>query len=491
MPERLREVAWLVLERPVPRRGLIRGAAATVGVSALGVLAGCSTLAKNPTPSKGPAPIVLVYAPWAQWPEIGSDWEKFVQPGLDYFQSQPANKGIQIKLSAPGGGGNFASQIAAGTGPDVFEDWVLAPYLNPNLVMNLDKYMQQDGVNAKIWSPGQMHALTLDTGTYFVPCYVHVDTMVVNLSNLDAMGLPYPDPEWDYTAAQAAFKAATTTVNGKAYFGFSPDFNGTSLGQSNNDTRAYALHCFGGALMDDTRMTCTIDSPQAAQAIQWWDSLHWDGLVGTGGITGNTTYQEYGSNGLLQAFENWGDSFKWTFFPVPKYPNGQFSFEATDYHAINAATKYPEQSWLFLKFLSAEPYWSQYCMKYLLRTPSLVSLWDQFESVVEQVTPLAKQVGIQYYTQAAQSWGLAGRTFQYEHAQAISIVNQALAQAMQNKGQDPTPVLTAAAQAVNALVAQGAQVAAKASGTSSSSSGASSSSSASGSSSAASSVSKA
>ena len=123
---------------------------------------------------------------------------------------------------------------------------------------------------------------------------------------------------------------------------------------------------------------------------------------------------------------------------------------------------------MLLRFLAAEPYWSQYCMKYLLRTPSLVSLWDQYVSVVEQVTPLAQKVNVKYYIQAAQQWGLAGRTFKYQHAQAISTINEALSQAMQNVGQDPITVLTAAAQTVNALESQYAKIAASASGAGSS-----------------------
>ena len=458
-----------MLDRSVQRRSLFRGAAAAAGLSTVGVLAGCSVGNKSAVPTKGPAPIVLQYAPWGQWTEVGSDWEKFIQPGIDYFQSQPANKGIQVQILAPtGGGGKYATEIEGGTGPDVFEDWVLAPYLSPNLVMRLDPFMQQDGIKTSLWSPGQMHALTLEEGTFFLPCYVHVDTMVVNLSNLDAMGLAYPDPEWDYQTAQQAFTNATQTINGQRHAGFSPDYNGTSLGMSYNDTRAYAMHIFGGSVMDDTRMVCTMDAPETVQAVQWWDQLHWDGIAGPGSITSGATYQEYGSSYLLQAFEQWGTNFKWTFYPVPKYPNGRLSFEATDYHAINAATKHPEQAWLLLKFLAAEPYWSQYCMKYLLRTPSLVSLWDQYVSVVEQVTPLAQKVNVKYYVQAAQQWGLAGRTFKYQHAQAISTINEALSQAMRNVGQDPTTVLTAAAQAVNALESQYAKIAASASGAGSS-----------------------
>jgi len=325
--------------------------------------------------------------------------------------------------------------------------------------------MQEDGLKPTLWSPGQMHALTLDSGTYFLPCYVDVSVMAVNLSNLDAMGLPYPDPDWDYNAAKAAYAAATQTRNGQQYIGLTSIYNGTFMALATTVTRAYAMHIFGGSVMDDTRLICQMDSPETIKAIQWWDELYWEGIAGSLPITGGATYVEIGANSILTSYEDWGNSFKWTFFPVPKYEAGRISFESTDYHAINAATKYPEQSWMLLKFLAANPYWSRYTMKYLLRPPSLVSLFDEFTSVVEQVTPLAKTTGIQYFTEAAQSWGLAGRTFKYEQGQAMTILNQALTEAMGNKGQDPTTVMTAAAKAVNALEQQAVQTAAKASAT--------------------------
>lgn len=463
----------MILDRSMRRRGLLQGAAATAGVSALGVLSGCGKQAAA-VPAKGPAPTVITFAPWGQWTAVGSDWEKFIQPAMDYFQSLPANKGIQIQVVAPGGAGRFASAIAGGSGPDVFEDWLLSPYLNPDLVLNLDKYMQQDGISANLWSPGQMHAMTLDSGTYFLPCYVDCSVLAVNLSNLDAMGLPYPDPEWDYTAAMQAYKAATVTMGGKKYVGLSSMYNGTFMALATTVTRAYAMHIFGGSVMDDTRLICTMDSPKTIEAIQWWDTLYWDGIAGGGTLTNGVTYQEIGSNSILTSFETWGNSFKWTFFPVPKYPNGRISFSSTDYYAINAGTKHPEQAWLFLKFLAAQPYWSRYTMKYLLRPPSLVSVWDEFPSVVEQVTPLAKTVGIQYFVESAQKWAIAGRDFTYDQGQAMTILNQALTTAMGNKGQDPTTVMTAAAQAVNALEQQAAATAAKASGTAASGSSSSS-----------------
>ncbi len=480
--------------RYLTRRGLLRGAAAVAGLSTVGLVAGCSTLAKSASPTKKSAPVVITYAPWGQWTEIGSDWQKYMQPAINYFQEQPANKGIQVQIVAPGGAGHFGPTIASGVSiPDVFEDWLPAYYLSPtgNLVMNLDKLMQEDGIKKTLWSPGQMNALSTESGTYFLPCYVDVAVFAVNLSNLDALGLQYPDPEWDYQAAQQAFQAATLTKGTQQYIGATLIFPGNFLAAATTVSRAYAFHAFNAPVMDSTRTQCLLDSAEALQALQWWDTLYWDKIAGGPGLDNGSTYVESGSNTILSYFEQY-TGFNWTYFPVPKYPNGQVAFESTDFHAINILTKHPDEAWQFLKFVSADPYWANYTMKMLLRPPGLLSAWDNFPSIVESVVgSLAQKVNVQYYVQAAQEWGYAGRIFKYEDEQAMTLLNTALSQVLSSgNAAGLASTMTAAVKAVNTLEQQAIAAAASTTKSSASSSSTSSSSGSSASSSSTSSSSK-
>lgn len=455
------------MQGSIARRTLLRGSATVAGFAAFGTLAACGQ--KAAAPAKGPAPIVITYAPWGQ----SGYWKTFAPPGIQKFES--AHKGIQVKLANPGAGGQAAQSIAGGAGPDVFQDHVIAPYLEQNLVMDVTKYMQQDGVKPDLWSPGQMRAMSFPEGTFFLPAGAAVEIMAVNLSNLDAWGLPYPDPEWDLSAAKTAWTAATLTKAGQSYHGAAIDFGNGTIGSASTDTRAWAYHIYGGSVMDDTRTVCTMDSAEVLQATEFWFGLHWDQVVGSGNLATTVTYQTIASNQLLMALQNWGNSFKWTFFPVPKYPNGQLSFMATGYNAINVATKYPEQAWELLKYLSAGEEWQMLVAQYTLLTPSLVNVWDQYISLVEQVAPIAKQLHVDYFAEAAKNWGLAGRVFKYQDAQAVDLINVGLQQAYANNNESPAPQLQALTRAVNALEQQGAQLAASISSSRTSRSGSSSS----------------
>lgn len=422
-------------------------------------LAACGTTGKRAVgghahPTAGSGVVEIAFAPWGQWTTAGSHWMNFIKPGMRYFEEK--NHGIRVKVVAPGGGGSFATAILAGTAPDVFEDWVLPPYLAQNLVVNLDPYLRRDNLPTSLWSPGQMHSLQTQHGTWFLPCYVHVDVMAINLTDLDNLGVSYPDPAWTYTDAAALYQKATWDKGGKHHFGVAlDDMGGRMLGTASSDTRAYAMHIFGGSVMDATRTVCTMDDPRVVKAVTWFDQLYWNKVAGGSNIATNCTFAEFGSNSLPYAFTQYRNTFKWTFFPIPKYPAGRVCFEATDYHAISATSKHIPEAWALLRFLSAEPYWSRYCMKYLLRTPSLVSLWSEYISVVESVAPQAKSVGIKWFIPAAQHWGLAGRTFKYLHPQAISIINGALANALSRK-QGVGVAMRSAARQVNALEMSGA-----------------------------------
>ncbi len=398
-------------------------------------------------------PVILQFAPWGQWTEIGAKWQEFLRPGLEPFAA--ANPNIRVDVVAPGGGGSFVTPILAGQGPDVFEDWVIPPYLAQNLVLNLQPFLQQDNLNVSLWSPGQIRALSTPGGLWFLPCYVHVDAMAVNLTDLDNLGLPYPSPDWTYEDAAKLYRAATWDKNGQHHYGYGFDIpaNGGAIGYGTSDTRAFFLHWFGGSLMDEARTTCTLDAPASVRAVEWLDALVQDKVATSGGsIYGNgaTTFAEVGSNNLPAMLSSWRNNIRWTFFPMPRYPAGQFAFEATDYHAISAATRHPEQAWLLLRFLAADPRWSRYAMRLLLRTPSLLSLWDEYVATVKQVAPPAVGKGVHWFTTAAEQWGVAGRTFRYQQDVAINYINAGLTAAVTRQQSVPLALKTAAQQ-VNAL----------------------------------------
>ncbi len=439
--------------REIARRaGLWAGAA----IAGLGLLDACAGKAQVPAPAAQSAVTEVVFAPWGGWPAYaGPHWPALIRPGLDHFEQ--ANRGIRVKVVAPGGAGSFLAAIVAGEGPDVFQDWSIAPYLESGAVLNLASFLRQDNIATTIWSPGQMRTMQDQAGVWFLPCYVHVDVMAVNLSILDGLGVAYPAADWTYREAAALFQAATGTVAGQHRYGVYLHFAGGSLGAPLGNLTTYLLHGFGGSMTDEARTGCMLGQAPAAAAVQWADALYWEGVAGGGALDlAHTAFVEVGSNALPKELQLWENAFKWSFFPVPRYPAGPASFEATDYYAINAATTRPEAAWVLLRFLAADAYWSRYCMHYLLRTPSMVSLWDEYILTVETVAPLAKGKGLHWFVEAARGWGVANRVFRYQHPEAVGLINTALGRAFA-RTQSVAAALGSVARAVDAMESSAAR----------------------------------
>jgi multiple sugar transport system substrate-binding protein len=444
------------------RRQVLRGGLAAAGaVAAWNTLVGCGPQggpsAVATAPQTGPAPVEIVLAPWGGWSSYGGPhWQQFVQPALDQFQS--AHPGIQVKLVPPGGGGSFLTEILAGTAPDVFQDWSIGPYRAMNAVLELGNYLRRDNIDVGIWSPGQIHAMRDEEGIQFLPCYVHVTVMAVNYGILDALGLAYPDPGWTHEQAAQLYRACTYDKDGKHHYGAGMYFVGQSMGDSSSMS-TYVAHFFGGSVGDPSRVRCNLGDPKSYAGIEWVEQLHYDRVLSPNeresDLT-NVAFIEAGSAGLPNYLKAWTDKLKWSFFPVPHFPAGQYSFEATDYYAINAGTKHPEESWTLLRWLTAEPDWSRHCMKYLLRTPSLVNLWNEYAATVEAIAPFVKGKGMEHFTDAAAHWGIANTVFKYNQPQVASVINAQLTK-VYNRKSTTAEAMPVAAQQIDALEAAGAQ----------------------------------
>ena len=432
------------------RRNWLRGSLAV----ATTVAAACGRVAR---PQLAQGSTVVTLAPWQGWRIFGgAHWASFVQSGLRHFEQ--VNRGLRVKLIGSGGSGSFLPAILAGAGPDVFQDWALAPYLEAGAVLDLAGYLRQDNVSLGLWSPGQVRAMRVGGGVFFLPCYIHVDAMAINLDALDTLGLKYPAPDWSYEDAARLFTAATRHKAGQTSPGVHLHFSGNSLGVPQADLSTYLLHGFGGSLMDASRTRCTLGDAASVAAVQWADQLYWSGAAGgTSKDLAHTPFQEIGSNALLAELQTWGTAFRWTYFPVPRYPAGRSSFEATDYHAVSAGTRNPEAAWQLIRFLSADPWWSRWAMTHVLRTPSLVSLWEEYVARVEAVAPLARGKGLKWFIEAARHWGVANRVFRYQEVEAVTIANTALAQAFTHQ-QSVSTALRDAARRIDALLVSSARV---------------------------------
>lgn len=436
------------------RRTVLTYGAAAAGALALSATGGLPHAAAAAPVRAAANPFILQFLPWGGWPAYaGPHWQQFIEPGLKHFEA--ANPGVVIQPGAPQGGNtSILSAILAGDGPDVFQDWVMPPYLEAGAALNLKPLLAQDNIPLSTWSPGQMRTMQTDSGIWALPTYVHVDAIAVNLTVLDDLGLKYPSPDWDYQEAESLARAAVHTQGKTQVFGWC-----SSWGTSWSPEFAYPFHLWGGAIRDVSRTVCTVNQPNAYKGFEWYMNLYWDKVLypggdgaGGAGSIANTTgtisaFQECGSNQISLQLQQWRDNLKWTFWPAPRFPAGQASFEADDFYMANAATKNVDATWAFMKFLTADPYWQLYNMQYLLRTPGMVSMWDEWIQYLERAAPVAAGKNLAAYKDAALRYGIAPRYFKYDDSTVEPILSNDIDLIIARKG-DPVTLLTDAARRI-------------------------------------------
>jgi hypothetical protein len=264
-------------------------------------------------------------------------------------------------------------------------------------------------------APGALHAM---------PSYLHLTAPAVNLGILDELGLKYPEPGWTYLDWTRLWEQVTVkSPASKQRFGGS--FNWDGYDYAGTSPSAYYLVGFGGAYVSPTDPTkAYLDAPGSIEALTWIYNLVQESVMNGGnfGTGSQVTTPIDTAGGLIGAASSWR-SLKWDIFPEPIYPKAKVAYAASDFYAINAATKRPDIAWSLMKYLCVEKPWQQHMMRIAMAGPNQKGLWEQYAYELQQVAPPLRGKNLLVYNDQVQNdeptFGLA---FRYAEAQATSII---------------------------------------------------------------------
>ncbi len=446
--------------RAFSRRGLLAAGAAT----ALGgaVLAACGPVPRAASPTPGSNVIELLYqfhwtvsVPWT--PASRGLVESFVEAN---FNSR--NRGLRAVLYQPGDpGGGWAVTAAtmaamlAGNGPDIFCACCanLAPFVVYNLMLPLDAYLRRDNVDPSIWSAGHIRALTWSGALMALPAYDGPQVMGYRQDLLDDLGLGYPDPQWTYADAAKLWAACSRQVGGKQQYGAALQWY---------DGWDYLLHGWGGAYLSPDRKTCLIDQAGAIEAGEWFYQQLANKVITyrndvNGLVDGTEVFSVLGGWDVFQEATRLGN-FKWDLVPVPRWPQGSYTFTNNDFLGIHAGSQHPDQAWELLRWLAAEPDFERFLLRTTLLTPGLNALWEEWVAVIQAAAPPLRTKHLEYYGDAARAGiGLPSNYTLYQPTQAETVISGWLARIAGGKV-SVTDGFRQAARMVNAMEATATQL---------------------------------
>ncbi len=442
--------------RPMSRRaflGLAGGAAATMAV-----VSGCGFA----RPASAHAKIALTFQAVGIPAAAGGNSltsSELAQRGLEPFLA--ANPGVEVTITAT----EFASNVPAiigGGGDDIIHDNYCPPYWESNLLLPLDGYLKQDGIDTSIWSQGQLQSFQSPQGLFMLGAYFSPFIYIVNMSLFDNLGLPYPSTDWTATefvsVCQSLYQGPGATGGGR--YGATLQWSPNEIGPN-----TYILKAFGGALTDSTGTVSYLNKQGSIAAGQWlYEELLWPGLA----ITRNYANAAQGMQDLVSGsvgmLEVWGGAalnaaeilqgLKWGFWPFPIFPAGRTTMGTSDFYGININTRHPDAAWSLLKWATAEPAWQRFATQTTGTPPTLVSLWEEWAATMEQVAPSLKGTGMSWWVDAAvKGYALPEVYYRYDDQAAQSIVDPYI-KALTSHTTTASLAFTDAASAVTAFEQQ-------------------------------------
>ena len=416
------------------RRQAIRG-----GVAAAGALTGLSALLRAPALAAPgvAAPAITVYFQinWQQsW---NAEAQRLTQEYVDAnFNAQ--HKGVRAMPLSWGNASNVLSQVLAGdsTAPAVVSSCCGDFAVALPMLEKLNPLLQQDNLPTSTWSVGQLITYQEPDGLYGVPAYTACQPLIYSQSLFDNLGLPYPDPNWDYLEATKVWRSLAGQ-NHQGNWRYATTFQWYP---SSFDGSVFLLKGFGGEYMDATHTNCLINSPASIRAGEWIYGNVWDkviinrfGISGHGGASAIVAdlvgmYQSAG-NMLFEAVEQIGNKLKWDVLPMPSWPVQRGTNVQVDYYGMNAHYPNKELAWELFKFVAASQDTNRYLIRTTLSFPNLMSMWDEWETLVQQAAPITRTKALHWWADAArQGYGYGHEFWKYNDTIVEGIVGQTMQQ---------------------------------------------------------------
>jgi multiple sugar transport system substrate-binding protein len=370
------------------RRDFLKLAGLALGGAALG---SCSELSSTSATSSEEK-VQLVYQDWrTEW------FPPMVQQMLESFHQSHPNIRVFYVPDPEDVEESLLSDMQSGIAPDVFAACCsFFPILaQEGQTLDLRSYIQSDLDQETIadWDPAQYHSFVTREGQqYGLPKYHGALALYYNKDLFDEYGVDYPDGSWDHGDYLNAMKRLTHDRNGDG----ETDLWGSMLDVSWERIQMH-VNGWGGHFVDPQDSTrCLLGEAEALEAMEWIRARMWDDRVmasfldvqnlGTSQAfaSGRVAMVEDGSWALKTILSS--ANFRVGVAPFPAGPVRRVTLATTDGFGIYKRTRYPEQSWEFMKFLISKDYGRAMAQANFLQ-PARASLVEDWVGYIREEFP--------------------------------------------------------------------------------------------------------
>jgi ABC-type glycerol-3-phosphate transport system substrate-binding protein len=360
--------------------------------------------------------------------------QKFCQEYTD-SNLNAQHKGVQAQVI---NWGNASGVLAQQLANDPTTPWVVSsccgdfPVALP-MLERLDPWLERDNIPRSNWSQGQLLTYQEPDGLYGVPAYTACQPLIYNQDLFDQLGLKYPDPDWDYIEAERIWRSlAGQTPHGQWRYATTIE-----LQPGGFDAYPFMFHGWGQAegQMDITHSKALFDTPQAIACGTWWYNLGWDKVFINrfNGFGHGWSGAQAMANGAVGMYQSAGymlyealaflRGVRWDVIPMPYWPTGRATNVQVDYYGMNKYAPNKELAWELWKFVNSEAT-NRFLIKLTFSFPNLMSMWDEWETIVQNTAPVTRTKQIHWWADAAiKGYGFGQQFWKYFDGQAEGLIS--------------------------------------------------------------------
>jgi multiple sugar transport system substrate-binding protein len=233
------------------------------------------------------------------------------------------------------------------------------------VLLAVDPLIKRDRFDLSDYYPNSMDQYKVKNALWAMPMTSNPSALFINRDLLTRGGVTPPPGSWK--AANWTWNDFLTTARGLTKPSATPEQ--TVFGAAVADNLKTPLICvwsYGGDLFDKDLTRCTLDSPQAIEALQFMTDLvvkhainpspaqlkgtNVGNLFGDSRIALMAQGQQLGYARTLDANK---PAFPWGVAALPKGPGGRYALNIGSAYALTKGGKQPDAVWELLKFISS------------------------------------------------------------------------------------------------------------------------------------------
>jgi ABC-type glycerol-3-phosphate transport system substrate-binding protein len=231
------------------------------------------------------------------------------------------------------------------------------------MARDLTPFLEADGALRQDFYPGLLRACQQDGSTWALPARGQPFLIFYDKDAFDRAELPYPQPGWSEADFLEMARQLTLREDGEVRrYGFL-NRSGLPIGRAFVEARA-------GPLIDSSQAppTLRLDTPEVTQAVGWYAGLALQQQVMPNPFQRLSARDRQALVGEMWLSASQGPSAMWAdlieaqnrqaservgmaSFPAAAYPSSPWWIEA---YTISAESPHPQESWLWVRYLTAQ-----------------------------------------------------------------------------------------------------------------------------------------